>query len=311
MIAPARAGRPVDTGPREDVWATPDDAPANDADPECPFCPGNEHELPAILTELRHPSGQGWSFRAVPNRFAALPGAQEVLIESPAHLDELSTMDQAGLERALEGYHARYAAMADRNGIGRVILFRNRGRNAGNSLRHPHAQLVGLEADPPQVRSREATFREFVARSGGVCPLCAPGTFEPDFEARLLRRTRHHTCWVPWAAEAPFEVWIAPVRHVADFRESSGAEERQDLAGILGWVTRRYRDVAGDPAFNLLLHAAGTRDPGAADLHWWIRLLPRIGRMAGLELLTGVRVNSSSPERDAERLARHPDGAGA
>jgi|GEM_PF-306950 len=341
VIAPVRAARPVEeedanavTGGTEAAGEEANPARAREGGPEnarrgaagCPFCPGNEGELPGILMETPSESVPGWSFRAVPNRFAAFGhggsasapgpsgapvgsvghparGSQEVLIESPVHVDDLSTMDGPALRGALGGYHTRYAAMAARPEVSRVILFRNRGRNAGNSLRHPHAQLVGLELDPPEALSREAAFRELRRHFSGACPLCDPRELAPGFADRLLRHTRSYACWVPWAAEAPFEVWIAPRRHVPDFRDSGSEDERSELAELLGWVARRYRDAAGDPDYNLMLHSPGPRDPDPSELHWWIRMVPRIGRHAGLELLTGVRVNPSSPEQDAVRLS--------
>jgi UDPglucose--hexose-1-phosphate uridylyltransferase len=320
VVAPARAARPLDQR-----------APSPDDDPGslegCPFCPGNEDELPAILMETPSETPPGWAFRAVPNRFAAFRdaagtepavpwvrparGAQEVLIDSPTHLGDLCSMEPNALVRAVEGWAARYAAMCERPGLTRVLLFRNRGPMAGNSLRHPHAQLIGLELDPPGMRARDKAFRELRRESGGACPLCEPEGTEPDFQDRLVRRTPHLSAWVPWAAEAPFEMWIAPRRHTPDFRTSMEEGLGGDLAHLLGWITRRYRDAAGDPDYNLLLHSPGPRDPDPENLHWWIRLRPRVGHFAGLELLSGVVVNPSSPEADAKLLREGDRNSGS
>lgn len=271
--------------------------------------------------ETPGPTDAGWSFRAVPNRFSGFQGStsgteppaparfprgfQEVLIESPDHLADLSTLEGGALERAVEGYHARYTAAAGERGVSRVLLFRNRGRPAGSSLRHPHAQLVAMELEPPEMARRDAAFRALREELGGQCPLCRPGLIEPDPGQRVVRETEHFVCRIPWAAEAPFEVWIVPRRHEPDFRDLAFPEEGGELAMLLGWVTRRYAEAAGDPDYNLLLHSAGPRDPDPAPLHWWIRLVPRVGQHAGLELLSGVRVNPSSPEAGAATL-RNP-----
>jgi UDPglucose--hexose-1-phosphate uridylyltransferase len=235
-----------------------------------------------------------------------------VVIESPTHLHDLSTLETAALELVVDGYRRRYAEMAGEPEVARVLLFRNRGRGAGTSLRHPHTQLFALEVDPPEIQAREESFRQLRRDAEGHCPLCEPERFEPGFEARLLHRNRHFTCWVPWAAEAPCEVWIAPRRHTPRFEELT-ARECRSLAGLLGWVARRLRDRAGDPDYNLLLHAASPRDPMAHELHWWMRFRPRVGQLAGLELLSGILVNPSSPARDAGRLRGEPlpEGEGA
>jgi UDPglucose--hexose-1-phosphate uridylyltransferase len=122
-------------------------------------------------------------------------------------------------------------------------------------------------------------------------------------EARLIHRDGGFSCWVPWAAESPFEVWIAPRRHAPDIRDLS-PEESDTLARLLGRVARAFGETAGNPDYNLLLHSASPRDPAAAELHWWIRFRPRMAQAAGLELLSGVGINPSSPDEDAASLRR-------
>lgn len=332
VIAPSRGRRPVETqpddrmqpAPRAGVASSSDRGPRRD--PACPFCPGNEAEVPAIAWELEGPEPPGWTVRAVPNRFPAfapspeeaphLParpaeGYQEVLVESPEHLDDLCDMAPTTLKRVFSAYLRRYTDLCDRSGIERVILFRNRGPRAGTSLRHPHGQLVAMAFDPPAIREQEAAFRRLREEAHDLCPICRPEAFEPGFDARLLHEDSEVRAWVPWAAESPFEVWIAPRRHLPDFRSISD-EERGGLARMVGRVTRAYRDFAGDPDYNLLLHSAGPSDPSPGPLHWWIRIRPRIGTEAGLELASGVLVNPSSPDMDAEILRRglgNTDGA--
>jgi UDPglucose--hexose-1-phosphate uridylyltransferase len=319
VIAPGRSKRPVEEA--EPPEGRSRDLPHESAPiPSCPLCPGNESELPAIVWQSPGNQPGGWSARAVPNRFPAFRpesngvqdarGHQEVLIESPIHRADLCSLDAPALERVVELYVERYRAVASLPGTSRVLLFRNRGRNAGNSLRHPHAQLVGIEFDPPLMRERDRSFRELRNQEGGHCPLCRPETFEPEFEARILFEGTAFRAWVPWAAESPFEVWIAPRRHVPDFRDLV-PDEAVELAELLGRLTRRYRDVAGDPDYNLLLHSAGPRDQDADALHWWIRLRPRVGTPAGLELLSGVLINPSSPLEDAHLLRDSSPGGTA
>lgn len=227
-------------------------------------------------------------------------GRQEVLIETPEHWTDLSRMDGEALERVVHGYHARYRALAEEAGVARVILFRNRGAAAGTSLRHPHAQLYALALDPPEMTASDASFRE-LADELGRCPLCAPEGWDPGFRDRLVHEDDRFVAWVPWAAEAPWEVWITPRRHTGDFRDLTPGEGR-GLAELLGRITRAYREAAGDPDYNLLLHSAAVRGSERDALHWWIRLRPRVGQAAGFELLSGIHLNPSSPERDAEVL---------
>ena len=98
IIAPERGLRPhqrFDQPPRNHVPRL---------EPTCPFCPGNESQLPGIIAEARRSRPPGWSVRIVPNKFPALTpdaapghlmpglhvmiggyGAHEVVIEHPRH----------------------------------------------------------------------------------------------------------------------------------------------------------------------------------------------------------------------------------
>ena len=74
------------------------------------------------------------------------------------------------------------------------------------------------------------------------------------------------------------------------------------VARLLGELLRRYRDRAGDPAYNLIVHSAPRGRAGSRAHHWFIQLRPRIHRTAGFELATGVHINPSLPESDARVL---------
>ncbi len=335
-IAPDRGRRPMD-------------ARASDSQPEfhgdgCPFCPGNEDQLPGIITETPSSNGTSWAVRVVPNRYPAftlasrdgengaspdrgrrgatlalgsdvplvfaepLPatGVQEVIIESPHHDQDLAGMDQGELEGVVEIYHERFSAVSEHGGAARVVLFRNRGRDAGNSLSHPHAQVIATTTIPPDVRVREIRMMGYHGDSGR-CLLCSLPELERAWDERVVLRDEHFTVVVPWAAEGPCELWVIPTRHEADFAECERAERRA-LARVLGEVARRYRDLAGDPAYNLILHSAPPNRAGSRALHWFIQILPRIGRSAGFEMATGIHINASSPESDAALLR---DGEGS
>lgn len=318
-VAPERGGRPRDR-------RQPADGDADrEHDPECPFCPGNEEELPEILWELPGPVAPGWRVRAVPNRYPAFEapsddgtgqlanglseihasaiearGRQEVIIESPRHDARLATMTAEELEAVVEGQHARYAVHADANPDGRVVLFRNHGRPAGASLAHPHSQLVALPFVPPAVEKREARLEGF-HEAQGRCLLCTTGDAGSGRAQRLVTETPGFRVLVPWAAEVPMEIWIVPRRHQAGFDECE-PRERRELARILGRALACYRTLFGEPAYNYLLHSSPPARSGHPGHHWFAQLRPRLHQMAGFELGSGIVINPSLPEADAEVL---------
>src|SRR5690606_12670063 len=103
IVAPARSSRPRAAGPSPGAAAQPS-GPA--VDPQCPFCPGNEHRTPPTI--LREPDDKAapWRVRVFANLFpvvgepdagspdgepsslwASRPGtgAHEVIVDSPHH----------------------------------------------------------------------------------------------------------------------------------------------------------------------------------------------------------------------------------
>lgn len=353
-VAPDRGGRPVQTGPER-----PDARPERPHDPDCPFCPGNESELPAILFEAGDQDEEGaWHTRAVPNKYPAftndpargewvdaglgdggsgigktltlgsdvpvqvatpLPavGYQEVIIESPRHDRDIPDMTDEAIGRVVDTYHARYISVSESAPSCRVFLFRNRGRAAGNSLEHPHAQLIATTVVPPEVRVREIRMLGYQG-DHGRCLICALPEMEDGWRERVVAENDRYTAMVPWAAETPFEVWILPRHHQAEFGETD-ADERRDLAGILGTVLRAYRDHAGDPSYNLMIHSPRRSRSGSRAFHWFVQIRPRESQLAGFELASGIAINASTPERDAailrgedpEEGSRARAGAGA
>lgn len=334
-VAPERGDRPVETSA-----AAPRERETQEHSPDCPFCPGNESELPGILFESGDGKGS-WYTRAVPNRYPAftndpsrgewvdaslggggsgigktltlgsdvpvqvakpLPavGYQEVIIESARHDRDIPDMTDEEIRHVVDTYHGRYLSVSESAPSCRVFLFRNRGLGAGTSLEHPHSQLIATTVVPPEVRVREIRMLGYQG-DHGQCLICALPEREEGWRDRVVAENDLFTAMVPWAAETPFEVWILPRHHQAEFGETS-ADERRALASMLGTVLRAYRDRAGDPSYNLMVHSPRRSRSGSRAFHWFIQIRPRASQPAGFELASGISINASMPERDAAIL---------
>jgi UDPglucose--hexose-1-phosphate uridylyltransferase len=232
----------------------------------------------------------------------ALPavGYQEVIIESPTHGRDLPDMDPDERAEVIEIYHARYLSVSDSAPWCRVFLFRNHGAAAGNSIEHPHAQLIATTAIPPEVRVREIRMLAY-HNDNGRCLVCTLPEVEPSWRERLIFESEHFHAFVPWAAEVEHELWVVPRRHQAEFGETT-REERRDLADVLGELLGRLRERAGDPPYNLMIHSSRRSRSGSQAFHWFLQIRPRSFQSAGFELASGISINASSPERDARVL---------
>jgi UDPglucose--hexose-1-phosphate uridylyltransferase len=287
-------------------------------DPNCPFCPGNESQLPGILAETASPEPPGWRVRVVPNKYPIVqPGAalaqaraqphrampsfghHEVVIESPRHdADPASiSVDHAGAVVTL--FRQRFIGLLARPGIETVVLFRNHGPAGGASLRHPHSQLVALGMVPPRLRSMIDWARQHLAEAGR-CVTCEEIDIERADGSRIVEETPYFVAFAPFAASVPFEVWLVPRRHQASFSELEESE-CADLGRLLRRTLQRLNSVHDDPPYNFVVDSFDAAS-NHASVHWRLRIAPDLVTWGGFELGAGVPINPSSPEKDAEAL---------
>ncbi len=262
----------------------------------------------------------GWQVRVVPNKFPAVSpkssdmadvrphhalaalGIHEVIIENPRHNAGLALMAASEIEAVISIYRRRFALLLDRLDIETIVLFRNHGSASGASLVHPHAQLIGLNAIPPWIKTRERWVRERHA-SERICATCAELDLERCEGSRLIEETDLFAASVPFAATVPFEIMIVPKRHCGPFSDISDAEIA-GLAALLGRTLRRLKLIHGDPPYNFYVMPASTTELRQSYSHWHLRIVPDLVKWGGFERATRMPINPSSPEEDAAFL-RH------
>jgi UDPglucose--hexose-1-phosphate uridylyltransferase len=125
--------------------------------------------------------------------------------------------------------------------------------------------------------------------------------------ARVISSTEHFIALTPWASRGPFECWIIPRDHRADFGGISEARAGQ-LGVLLRAVLWRLSRELGDPDLNWYIHSLpNAGGENAAAYHWHLEIRPRLGEIAGFELSSGMFVNTVAPEEAAVALRSQPD----
>lgn len=330
IYAPSRGKRPQDFQNQQT-----DRAPHQmEHDPHCPFCLGNEQEIEPSLLELplcshlvqsqNSPDLDScdrvkWQTRVVLNKFPALTptedahrsregiylslpgyGQHEIVIESPSHTQTIATMSLAAVETVIETYHQRYLALMDDPQNMMVIIFRNHGKAAGASLRHPHSQIIATGIVTHHRRSQEDEAQRYFDEWGS-CVYCDILNYEQQNPQRLIAENRSFLAFVPFAAEVPFEIWIMPIQHQPDFGCIS-AQEKRDFAAILKTVLGRLYKKLNNPDYNYVIDTAARFKADEPQLHWYCRIRPRLTTSAGFEIGSGISINPSLPEADAAFL---------
>ncbi|MAT73033.1 MAG: galactose-1-phosphate uridylyltransferase [Planctomycetaceae bacterium] len=295
-IAEDRAGRPQD-------YADAQYVPQRRQD--CPFCAGHEYETPDAVAEINGADGQ-WHVRVVPNKYPALAdagparGVHEVIIESPRHVATVPELDESQLARVVVTYRDRLRYCAEQPGLAAGIVFKNSGHHAGASLEHVHSQLI---ATPyvPQLLAEEAAAAAERFDALGTCPFCDLIASEQKSGVRVIADADGLLAVTAYAGRQPMESWILPTRHGSDFLAITDGECAA-VARMLLRLTGALERVAPGAAFNLVLHTAPFEDRGARSFHWHWELIPRLSRLAGMELGGGVHINPLAPEHAAQKL---------
>lgn len=289
--------------------------------PTCPFCPGNEHMTPPEA--FRISSNGHWQVRVVPNKFAALDsaaelvrkreglkrtisgvGIHEVIIETPDHSKALALLSEAEFDLVVEAYFERYETVTNDPRVAHATLFKNQGERAGTSIEHPHSQIVGTPIIPPQVRERMENALRFYDETG-ECIFCSVMADELLDQTRVIALSNDFVAFIPYAALSPFHIWIYPLHHIASFSETSEAELR-DLSGILRKVLRKIYFGLENPDYNLSIRTPPREARGLRYHHWYVTIIPRVSRVAGFEIGSGMFINTALPEQSAEFLRTAP-----
>jgi len=284
----------------------------------CPFCPGNESNTPPEV--LRYPAtGHPWQVRVFPNKFAALSrdvqprrsfersrrriegfGVHDVIVETPDHSMAMAHMSQAEIAAVLRAYKARYDELSLDPRIAHITIFKNHGVGAGTSLEHPHSQLIATPVISSQVRQR---FQEALRHwdDYGDCMFCEMIREEMFQRTRMVAVSDRFVALEYFASATPFSTYLYPVRHMASFGDISAAEI-DDLALMLQTVLGKLYVGLNNPDFNFVIRSAPAENAGVKYYHWYVSVIPRLTRVAGFELGSGMFINTVLPEDAAEFL---------
>jgi len=272
----------------------------------CPFCYGSEEKTPGEIIAIRpaHTARNtpGWQVRVVPNKFPVLRvegdlnrrgdgmydmmegiGAHEVIIETPEHDKSMADFSYEQVQKVIWTYKMRSQDLKNDLRFEYLLIFRNYGDAAGATLEHPHSQLIATPIIPKRV------LEEY----GG-----AKHHYEYN---RIILENRHFVAFAPFAPRFPFETWILPKVHNADFITIS-EEQSYDMAKILKDTLLKIKGALNDPPYNYIIHTAPLRKTEGYFSHWHMEIIPKLTKVAGFEWGSGFYINPTPPEEAAKYL---------
>jgi len=288
IIAPKRAKRPHKILRKEE-----------DQLQVCYLCPDQiEDELVVSKSSSQE---ERWDVLTILNKYPALTennprafGQQEIIIETPDHNKEIHELSVEHIVKIIDVYIERFDYLRKLKGIKYVIVFKNEGGKAGASIAHAHSQIIALPLIPPEVKKEYEDYSRYRVETG-KCPYCDVIEKENN-KSRIIHEDEHFFILSPFASQFPYGAWFLPKRHFKTMDEMTSLE-KQSLARFLKITLAKLDDI--DIAYNYFFHNSVTSE----DYHMHLKLEPRPNIWAGLELGTGVIINSVPPE-DAAKFYR-------
>ena len=186
--------------------------------------------------------------------------------------------------------------------VNHITIFKNHGSDAGASLQHPHSQLIATPVIPSQVRHRlfEA-LRHY--DDAGECMFCHMVEREVEDQTRVVLKSERFVAMEVFASATPFATHIFPLRHMASFGDISEMEII-DLARVLRTLLAKLYVGLENPDLNFTVRSGPAEYAGARHFHWYVSVIPRLTRVAGFELGSGMFINTVLPEAAAEFLRK-------
>ena len=190
-------------------------------------------------------------------------------------------------------------AARERGGTEVFQLVQNWGAQAGARTNHLCLDLYDLPHLPHRIGEELGGAARYVIREG-ICPWCRLVADEVARRDRLVFEDAASVCFAPYASRSPFELWVVPRHHEADFGRAT--DEQLTSTGETLRKVLRLLDVLDGPPYNLVLHTAPLHERVDETFHWHWEIHPRLREIAGLELGTGLPVNPVSPEDAVDEL---------
>ncbi len=315
VIAPERLHRPDLIKPEKNT---------QDLNHRCPFCEGNESLTPPEVYAIRDnmPNSPGWKTRVVPNLYKAVQieledksrresmfesipgvGAHEVLIDSACHDCGINALDVQSIENWLRSMIVRIEDLRQDRRLVHISIFKNSGYTAGATQEHPHTQILALPIMPQdELVFLERNLKYYHRHGRGILEDILQN--EISNKKRIVSQAGNFVAFCPYASNFPFEIMIIP-KHNVESLERCSREDIANLAVIIGDTFEKLKSQLGDFDYNLYFRLAPLNSNFENDSYmsyinknyrFSIRIIPRIYRMGGFELGTGMMINPVPPE---------------
>lgn len=271
---------------------------------------GNDHPLietassphldeQGLIDELKSPLG-GWPVRVVKNKFPAITldnvkayGQQEIVVDTPLSNMPPGKLSLESTEDVLMMFQKRLSALKRVPHIQYVQIFKNDGHHAGASLAHAHTQIFALPIVPPHLQEKARVADTYASKQHSH-PFDDIIAYELKQKQRVIFDSDELLCIAPYASQWSLETWIIPKRQIMSFEELN-KKEIKSFADTLLKLLHKLNKFGIN--YNYFIENALSPNQRCVMKIYGRNVVSPLG---GLEVSTGVMINTISPE-DAAR----------
>ncbi|MEI0604427.1 DUF4921 family protein [Brachyspira alvinipulli] len=315
IISSERTGRPSD-------YVNFSEKHVENSALSCPFCRGHEMKTPDSINTIYAKQEEIWQVRIVPNKYpiisetleGELPkenklfcassskGFHDVVIEHPDHFFNFYNADTEDFYYIFDALIMRLKNLATNKDMLYSLYFKNFGPEAGASLSHSHSQIITTPFIPIQMKDEISGALEYY-NENKKCVYCDIIEEELKLNERVICENDTFIAISPFASRSPYQIYIMPKFHSHSIIYSSNIE-LLDFASILKEVFDRLLRTLGEVSFNYVLHTLSPvlKDKYFYSSHWFLDIMPKMSKLAGYELGSGVYINSIKPEDATQHL---------
>ena len=288
VIAPRRDKRPHDlvVPKRVKKYDNPEDSV---------FHPKNVNKNKSVYTLG---SEKNWKIKVIENKYPAVTlknkkayGIQEVVIETPDPNLEIEDLSVGHIADILKTYSKRTKEIQKIEHIQYIIIFKNDGGRAGASINHAHSQIFATDFIPPHLMDKSHKALSYMLKNGqeAYCDILVKEMKGP----RKVWENSDVACFTPYASMHNYECWIMPKRHVDNITQLN-EKEFKSFAKILKHILGKISSL--DLSYNYYFHQVVYDE----NQHLYMKITPRGAFWAGVEIGSGIIINSISPEDAAK-----------
>ena len=315
IISSERTGRPSD-------YVNMNEKHVANSELSCPFCRGHEMKTPDPVYTVYAEQEEIWQVRIVPNKYPIISetrenelpktnklfcassskGFHDVIIEHPNHHFNFYHAQTEDFFYIFKAVMMRLKDLSKNKDMLYSLHFKNFGPEAGASLSHSHSQIITTPFIPIQMLDEINGALEYY-NENQRCVYCDIIKEEKIIDKRVICENDSFIAISPFASRSPYQIYVIPKQHSNSITYAS-SPQILDFASLLKNIFDRLYKLLGEVSFNYVLHTLLPVLENKYDhsSHWFLDIMPKMSKLAGYELGSGVFINSITPEDATEHL---------